>query len=773
MSLFLGREAGSRADYTLEPEKLRTHGVVVGMTGSGKTGMALVMLEELVQAGIPILAIDPKGDLGNLGLVFPELRPADFAPWTDGADADEVARRWRDGLTAWGQTGRMAALRERMALTLYTPGSEAGVAVDVLGSLRRPDERLLADDEGRLALVSDTVSGLLGLVGHAGDPVRDPAHIVLATILDAAWMAGEDPDLEVLLTRLMDPPFKKVGVFPVDRFFPPDDRADLAMKLNGVIASPSFQAWTRGASLDLDAMLKPTDRVPVSVFCLAHLSDDERQFFLSLLLGRLLAWTRGQPGTERLRAVLFFDEVAGYFPPHPKDPPTKRPLLLLMKQARAMGLGVVLATQNPVDVDYKGLSNAGLWCVGRLRTDQDRERVLQGMSGEGLDAAIAGLQKRQFLFALASGETQVVETRQAMCYLRGPFTKSEISALRASDAHSEVAAPARPTKARRVVVDEAPEEEEAAASAPPAELPQRWLKPSAVFAARLGVDLQAHAEPPRADGLLLHRPALYAHLALRFDEEAADFVQDVERHRLWFPLGDGLPDEPVDLDLRPADLADAGPERARYAPLPTWLDEKKELAAIQKRVLDEVYRSETTGLFTCPPLKLWSRADEDEARFRHRCEDAVNDRVDDRVAELREDWKDKADKLDDRLRKAEAKLAEAERNASARQTEEIVNVGETLLSWFTGRRKSLGTAATRRRQSSQASERVQSLHDDVEALREELEGLEASLVEEMEAVRTKESKALAAIEERQVGLEKADVSVRFFGLLWIPVTRRL
>ncbi|HMV65742.1 MAG TPA: DUF853 family protein, partial [Myxococcota bacterium] len=428
--MFLGRDAATGADYRLAPEKLRTHGVVVGMTGSGKTGMALVMLEELVAAGVPILAIDPKGDLGNLGLIFPELRPADFAPWTDGADADEVASRWRAGLEDWGQVDRMGALRDRMDLTLYTPGSEAGRAVDVLGALRRPDEALLADDEGRLALVSDTVSGLLGLVGHAGDPVRDPAHILLSTLLDAAWTRGEDPDLEALITGLLDPPFKKVGVFPVDRFMPPDDRADLAMKLNGVLASPTFQAWTRGDAIDVDRLLRPSGKVPVSVFCLAHLSDDERQFFLSLLLGRLLAWTRSQPGTERLRAVLFFDEVAGYFPPHPKDPPTKRPLLLLMKQARAVGLGVVLATQNPVDVDYKGLSNAGMWCVGRLRTDQDRERVLQGMSGEGLGERIRTLDKRQFLVALASGEAQVVQTRQAMCYLRGPFTKAEITRLR-------------------------------------------------------------------------------------------------------------------------------------------------------------------------------------------------------------------------------------------------------------------------------------------------------------------------------------------------------
>jgi hypothetical protein len=363
--MFLGRT--DDGDYHLEPKRLRTHGIIVGMTGSGKTGMALVALEELVRAGVPVIAIDPKGDLGNLALLFTEAD--DFGRWADGEDGAALAERWRGGLQRWGLgSDDVAALRDKLDLTLFTPGSESGVPVDVLASLSRPSDAVLADDEARRALVSDTISGLLGLVGKRANPVRDPAHIVLSTILDNAWTAGADLDLEQLVMQLVDPPFEKVGVFPLDTFFPPDDRMALAMQLNGVLASPSFASWTRGAPLDLDAMLARGDKTKVSIFSIAHLSDDERQFFLALLLGRLLAWTRGQPGTESLRAVLFFDEVAGWLPPHPKDPPSKRPLLLLMKQARAMGLGVLLATQNPVDMDYKAVSNAGLWCIGRLRT---------------------------------------------------------------------------------------------------------------------------------------------------------------------------------------------------------------------------------------------------------------------------------------------------------------------------------------------------------------------------------------------------------------------
>jgi len=376
--LYLGRVLEGDADLRLPADRLRTHGVVVGMTGSGKTGLCVVLLEELARAGVPVIAIDPKGDLGNLGLLFGGLSAEEFAPWV-GADerADEVATRWRDGLARWGVGPQQVHdLRESMALTIYTPGSDAGVPIDVLGAFRRPDREL--DEEARLAIVTASVSGLLQLVGHTGDPVRDPAHIVLSQIVDAAWGAGEDPDLETLILRLVDPPFAKVGVFPLDRFFPPDDRMELAMALNGLVAAPTFAPWTRGVGLDIDAMLRPVagGRTPIHVFSLAHLADPQRQFVLSLLLGRLQAWSRSQPGTSDLRALLYFDEVAGYLPPHPHDPPTKRPLLTMMKQARAVGLGVVLATQNPVDIDYKALSNAGLWCIGRLQTPQDRNRLL-------------------------------------------------------------------------------------------------------------------------------------------------------------------------------------------------------------------------------------------------------------------------------------------------------------------------------------------------------------------------------------------------------------
>jgi hypothetical protein len=656
------------------------------------------------------------------------------------------------------------------------------VPVDVLGSLRRPAAEVLADDEGRLALISDTISGLLGLVDHASDPVKDPAHILLSQVLDAAWRNGDDPDLEHLLLRLVDPPFPKVGVFPVDTFFPPKQRMALAMKLNGVIASPTFQSWTRGASLDPAALLAPAgDRTRVSVFCLAHLSDGERQFFLALLLGRLLAWSRTQPGTERLRAVLFFDEVAGYLPPHPADPPTKRPLLTLMKQARAMGLGVVLATQNPVDVDYKALSNAGLWAIGRLRTAQDRERVLAGIPGANLGDAIAGLEKRQFLITQASGATQVVGSRQAMCWLRGPFTRSEISQFKATSLHADPPGAPRAAAPKPVAASSAsapdpkpvPAAARPAPKGPPADLPQRFLDPAAVFAVRMDGRFTPWAEPAHPDGTIRLRPALHAQLRWTFDQASAGFFEVVEQHRVWFPLGDVRPDEHHVLRLSADDLSSSPPDGAVFDPVPEWMDEKRELDALAKRVAEEVWQTETTGQLTCRPLKLVSKSGETEAAFRARCEAAADDVADDAIAALKDKVEAKADKLEDRIRAQDAKLREALGNLSARRAEEAVNVGETLLSWFTGRKKSVSTAATKRRMSSSASEKVDQTEAALDALKDELAELEQSVADEIEALRAKHREAAAEIERKEIRLKRSDVTVESLTVLWIPVTRRL
>jgi len=782
--LFLGRLLDGDEDVRLPADRLRTHGVVVGMTGSGKTGLCVVLLEELARAGVPVIAIDPKGDLGNLGLLFGSLSPDEFAPWV-GADeqADEVAARWRDGLARWGLGAQQVHdLRERLALTIYTPGSDAGVPIDVLGAFRRPDREL--DEEARLAIVTSSVSGLLQLVGHGGDPVRDPAHIVLSQIVDSAWSAGEDPDLETLILRLVDPPFEKVGVFPVDRFFPPDDRMDLAMALNGLVAAPTFAPWTRGVGLDIDAMLRPVagGRVPIHVFSLAHLADPQRQFVLSLLLGRLQAWSRSQPGTSDLRALLYFDEVAGYVPPHPHDPPTKRPLLTMMKQARAVGLGVVLATQNPVDIDYKALSNAGLWCIGRLQTPQDRSRLLKGLGRPDLNDVVQNLDKRCFLLHdTRAADPVVLRSRHAMSYLRGPMTAVEIERLSSGSGQpaalaAAVARAAPATQAAPAVpaTQAAPPTEPGLLSAPPPTPGDSWfLDPRTVFSARLAETFTPHAEPCAADGKLLYRPALFAELQMTFDEDKAGFYLDHAERRLWFPLGEVGPGDADVAPLQDDDLQGSPEPGARFAPLPDWADEAAELKALSKRAVEQVYRSETRGMFVHRKLKLYGKAGEERDAFEMRCRKAIAGRVHEKVAKLKDRYEKQADRLDDKIRKAESKISELEGSLQARRAEEAINIGETVFSLFSGRRRSITSAVSKRRQTMRTRERLDQTGDQIEQYQEQAAELLQELQQDVADATADGEALLGDIEEREVRLERNDIRLARFGVLWVPVTRRI
>ena len=434
-------------DVRIAPGDFTTHGVIVGMTGSGKTGLGIVLIEEVLAAGRPVLVIDPKGDLTNLCLTFPALQAGDFQPWIDDAQAaaagvtpevfaQQQADTWTKGLLGWGLTAQnVTSLRAATDFTIYTPGSQSGVAINIVGSLQVPadtsDAEVVGDE------IDGYVSGLLGLVGIEADPLTSREHILLSNLIAHSWGEGRALDMPALVGLVGNPPIRKLGVFELDQFFPPDDRMALALKLNGLLASPSFAAWAAGPPLDIQSMLYTSDGKPrCAIVTTAHLSDEERQFVTSLVLSKLVTWMRHQSGTTDLRALLYMDEVAGYLPPT-ANPPTKKPIMLLMKQARAFGLGVVLSTQNPVDVDYKALSNAGTWMVGRLQTDRDKQRLLDGMSSASgavdvgaVADTISGLGKREFVLRRAGKDTtEVFTTRWAMSYLRGPMTRDQIASI--------------------------------------------------------------------------------------------------------------------------------------------------------------------------------------------------------------------------------------------------------------------------------------------------------------------------------------------------------
>jgi hypothetical protein len=471
-----------------DSKDLVTHAIVVGMTGSGKTGLCIDLIEEAAIDGVPAIAIDPKGDLTNLLLTFPDLRPEDFRPWINEDDAarkglapDDYAKQqadlWRTGLESWGEDGeRIRRLKAAADFAIYTPGSTAGIPVSIVRSFAAPHPALRDDAELFRERVATTATSLLALIGIAADPVKSREHILLSTLFTAAWTAGQDLDLEKLVEQVQKPPMGRIGALDLEKFYSAKDREDLALRINGLIAAPGFAGWLQGEPLDVGAFYRtPAGKPRVSIFSIAHLSDGERMFFVALLLNEIYGWVRTQSGTTSLRAVLYMDEIFGFFPPV-AEPPSKRPMLNLLKQARAFGLGVVLATQNPVDLDYKGLANTGTWFLGRLQTDRDKQRVLEGLEGaaaaqsasfdrKSMGELLAGLTNRVFLMNNVHEDAPVVlESRWAMSYLRGPLTREQIKVLMKDRRPETAAAPAaEATRAARADEDQQSREKRDAA----------------------------------------------------------------------------------------------------------------------------------------------------------------------------------------------------------------------------------------------------------------------------------------------------------------------
>ncbi len=759
--------------FALPIDSLVQHAVCFGATGSGKTGMCVVVLEEVASAGVPCIVIDPKGDLANLALRFADPTASDLEPWVDpglarreGTDtiglAGQVVARMRDG---WASDGvspeRRRAWADRVAVSVWTPGSRVA-PVDVLGSLLgagAPDD---ADDAASAA------SGLLLLLGHTGDPVSDPVHVVLTHLLLTLRRVGA-ADLGALITGFVDPPFDKVGVFPVETFLPRDRRMALAIRMNAVLAAPGFEVWSAGAPLDVAALLEPSGpRAPMHVFSLAHLGEAERQWFVASLLSRVLAWSRGLAGTSALRALVYLDEAFGYAPPHPAEPPSKKPLMTLMKQARSVGVGVMLATQNPVDLDYKLTANAATWLVGQLRTDQDRDRVLDGLSGVGgarseLAVALAGLPKRSFLVRAGGASTaSVVRSRFAMSLLRGPMTEAELGRL------PRVAPSAPPPLGAPPSAPSGP---------PPGFTPHppvaprgyafAFLRPEVAMSRRVREALAL--SPGGALGQTLWLPSIYLRLRLRFDE-GKDFLDERDDHRILFPLDADPPPRLGDPEFRPSDLA-SSPLPGFYAPLPRHLDEARELDRLQRVVSDEVQRGETTRMFTHKELKLSSRAGETLEAFTARVRAAVEDRIDAEARAIKARVEKDVERLETKRTRLERDLPSLKTQAGATLTTEVVSAGEMVFGLFFGRKRSLTTAVVRRKATQAAQDRVSKVEDEITALNREIYDLEAKIEDELVIVRAKHERLLDVVEEKAVGLERDDVRIDELTIVWVPLHR--
>jgi hypothetical protein len=784
------------ADVRLESADLTTHGMIVGMTGSGKTGLGVVLIEEVLRAGLPTLLIDPKGDLTNLCLTFPELAPGDFRPWIDEGQAKaagvapddfaaQQARAWTDGLAGWGYgPAQIGALRAATDFTIYTPGSQSGVRVNIVGSLQVPatqDAEVVGDE------IDGFVAGLLALVGIEADPLSSKEHILLANLIQASWSQGVALDLATLVGQIQQPPIRKLGVFELEQFYPSAERTKLAIKLNGLLASPSFAAWGMGQPLDVPSMLyTPDGKGRCAIVTTAHLSDEERQFVTSLVLSKLVTWMRRQSGTTDLRALLYMDEVAGYLPPT-ANPPTKAPIMLLMKQARAFGLGVVLSTQNPVDVDYKAISNAGTWMVGRLQTDRDKQRLLDGMTAAAgtvdvaaVGATISALGKREFVLRRAGkDQPEVFTTRWAMSYLRGPMTRDQI-ALAMRGATPPPAAPAAtlapPTGAPLPGPAAAPPPPPPAAPADPdvtpvmpdvgGGVPVRWVDPAAPWIPAIG-GLPASST---------HAAAAVARVALRYDDTKADLMHDEEYEAVLFPLGahpDVTAATSVDYDDR--DLREAAPTPCTYRLTDGPIGERTFWTQLPKDLVDHLTRSRALEIPVNAALKLYGRPGESGDDFAARCRQAAGDKADHETAALRDKYEAKVAKLRDQIAAAESAADVVEQQQKARQRDDLLSSAGSLLGGLLGGRRStggllgqLGRAAGRTGKTSAASARVDAAKGKVDRLEAQAQELEDELAGELTEIQSKWTSAAAEITTSAIPLEKADVKVTQLVLAWIP-----
>jgi hypothetical protein len=783
---YLGRRVDRETGETLrEPllydsRDLTTHAVCIGMTGSGKTGLCIALLEEAAIDGIPAIAIDPKGDLGNLLLAFPGLDAASFRPWIDeaeagraGIDPDEHARRtadsWRNGLAEWDQDGaRIERFRNAVEATLYTPGSRIGRSLSVLGCLTAPDGDVLDDAEALAERSETAAAGLLSLLGVQSDPLRSREHVLLSTLLTTLWTERRQVGLEDLVRQVQKPPFERVGALSLESFFPEKDRFALAVSINNLIASPSFAPWREGEPMDVQRLLYTEEGKPrLTIVSVAHLDDQERMFVVALLLNEIVAWVRRQPGSQSLRAVVYMDEMFGFLPPT-ANPASKKPLLTLLKQARAHGVGIVLATQNPVDLDYKALANAGTWFLGRLQTERDKARVLDGLDSlagrglgrERLDALLSSLGKRVFLMHdVHESEPVLLHSRWALSYLAGPLSRDQISRLTRSDIPKRDAAT---TWRERIPSDEPAESAQAAATSRPVVEPgveEVFLDPS---------------RPGEASSRPEYRPAIYARARLHFVHPRArvDSWQEIDvlgcvavGDRAWDTLetvaGCEIRSEP-----RP---------QARFRSLPAVAASVKSFSTWSRALAARLHRDRALELYHCQQTGLWSLPGETRGDFVARNDVARREERDRAIEAARTRYAGKVAALTDRVRRADQRIEREREQYESARGQTAISLGTTILGTLFGRKvgssSSIGRAASTMRGAGRAAQQrsdIARARQDADALRDQLEELEREAQQEVTRIAEEFAAAADRVEAIAIPPRKSDLRIERIALAWVP-----
>jgi hypothetical protein len=792
-SFYLGRlydmDTNKTKDELLlyDSKDLVTHAVCVGMTGSGKTGLCISLIEEAAIDGVPSILIDPKGDLTNLMLTFPNLTGRDFLPWINLDDAQQKgmspedyaakqADTWKNGLANWGEDGaRIQRLRDAADVLIYTPGSNAGIPVSILKSFSAPPAAILEEGDLLRDRIGTTVTSLLGLVGIEADPVQSREHILLSTILETAWRQGQDLDLAMIIQQVQKPPVNKIGVLDLESFYSSKDRFSLVLALNNLLASPGFSTWLQGTPLDIGQILyTPKGKPRVAIFSISHLSDPERMFFVSLLMNQILGWMRGQSGTTSLRAIVYMDEIFGFLPPT-ANPPSKLPMLTLLKQARAFGVGMVLATQNPVDLDYKALSNAGTWFIGRLQTERDKARLLDGLDSAAassgtqfnrsqIESILSRLGNRVFLMNNThEDKPEIFQSRWALSYLRGPLTRDQIKILM------------DPLKASGATgVTESPLPKAMPASS--VSTPTSTNQPAA-----LPPDIPVYFVPLRGSGAsgnrLSYLPRILGAAKINFSDPKTKVQLSDSKVYVTEVTDNAIPvtwDNAQEINLPPTDLEKSPQSNALYGDLPSAANQSKNYTNWNRDFGNWLYGTQKVELFSSPSLHAVSQPGESEAAFRIRLQQSGRENRDAMVNQLREKYASKIAVLQERLRRAQQAESKQAAQANQAKLQTAISLGSTLLSAFTGRKISSSTisrASSTFRGVGRAmneSKDVAQAGDTVAAVQQQLTDLQSEFNSEAAALQAKTDPTTEVFDTIVVKPNKSDILVQLVSLVWMP-----
>ncbi len=768
---YIGKQKidGNYAPIVYQNKDLLTHAAIIGMTGSGKTGLGITLLEEAAIDNIPSIIIDPKGDMTNLLLTFPNLQASDFEPWIEeqeainsGKSVQEFAQSratlWKNGLEAdFQDVSRIEKFKNSADFTIYTPGSDAGVQVSILSSFKAPSKEVLEDNELLVSLINSTVSSILALIEEKTDS-SSKESILLSSIFLNAFKEQKDLSLEDLINLIVTPPFSKIGVFDLETFFAQADRLKLALKLNGVIANPAFSTWIEGESLDISKMLyDEKGKAKVSIFSIAHLNDSQRMFFVTILLNQMVAWMRGQEGTTSLKALLYMDEIFGYFPPS-SNPPSKQPMLTLLKQARSFGIGIVLSTQNPVDIDYKGLANIGTWFIGRLQTKQDIDKVIDGLSGanESINKAqiaslLSNLEKRNFILNNVNEDgIKVIETRWALSYLKGPIPKDGIKRLMSEK------------KSLKSI-----EKSLSSDSYTKIDISKSVSKP--ILLNNIN-ELYSYSSQ---NANYYMQPYLLCSNTIRFVNTSMNI--DFEKNqKCKYYLDENMKEinfeEKEDLDeIR---LETKEKVNSNYYEIPDFIQNEKALKQVEKDFIDYLYRNSKLTLFKIDSLKLFSKQDESLENFRIRVQDRLNEKIDEQLEKLKAKYQKENDAIELKISKLYEKLDKEKREATASTTDTILNIGTSILGAFFGRGNAasgLSKVASGARGANKAlKERgdVKIVENDLALLEEQRTSLQTTLENEISKIKEQNSITNFQIEEFNITPKRTDIYNIKLELLW-------